>query len=113
MISLKSHMKLKSAKVAMNGPSSTVGEVLVVPNDRGRTGEGAVDVGSRQVHQDVDYDQYPDDAQSVRCNYRDDPRPVSPHVCLWHRSEKDPECFRLKCPRVNLGVGSLTSVEEA
>jgi hypothetical protein len=102
MISLKSHMKLKSAKAAMNGPSTT-GEVLVVPNDRGRAEEGAVGVGRRPVLQEVDYDQYPDDAQSIRCNYRDEPRPVSPAACLWHRAEKDPECFRLKCPRVNLG----------
>ena len=103
MISLKSHMKLKDTKAMMRGPS-TSGEVLVVANDRGRVGEGVVvDIGKTVLlQQSVDYDQYPDDAQPIKCNYRDTSRPVHPSACLWHRVEKDPECFRLKCPRVNL-----------
>jgi len=96
MISLKGHMKLKDTKApVMAGPSSEV-EVLEVVNNKAGTRERAV------VLQEVDYDQYPDDAQPIHCNYRDTPRPVHPSSCLWHRAEKDPECFRLECPRVNL-----------
>ena len=105
MISLKSHMKLKDTKAMMRGPSTT-GEALLVNHPVGAGGnvESVGDTESVKpvFMKAVDYDQYPDDAQPVRCNYRDTLRPVHPSACLWHRVEKDPECFRLKCPRVNL-----------
>ena len=104
MISLKSHMKLKDTKAMMRGPS-TSGEVLVVNHSVG-VGGNVEDAPNEDkpvlLQQSVDYDQYPDDAQPIKCNYRDTSRPVHPSACLWHRVEKDPECFRLKCPRVNL-----------
>lgn len=38
----------------------------------------------------------------IMCPYKGNPREIFTAVCIWHRREKDPECFAQKCPRVAL-----------
>jgi len=38
----------------------------------------------------------------ITCPYKGNPREIFTSTCIWHRREKDPECFKQKCPRVAL-----------
>jgi len=67
-------------------------------NKEGNKGsEGTIDPHPILEHCELESEPPP----TIVCRYQGRPRRINLAVCEWHCEERDQECVRLQCPRVN------------